>query len=118
MALREQFESPAAVGDGSVRPGGRWGDGPLDSSWPAIVTILADEVRAHLRHRDLDGRSLVLPERGGGRFAARHLARELLAEAERCLEAPAEGGAPQGPAHWAHLAARLRAIEEVVHGDH
>ena len=81
--------------------------------WRAVVQVLADEVRTHLVRRELDGRSVVLPGRHG-RFAAVYLARDVLADVERCVREPV-GGAGASIDHWRGLADRLRVVEGAVH---
>ena len=92
----------------------RVGEEVGEAGWSDAVMVLADEVRAHLVRRELDGRSVALPGRTG-RFAAVYLARTALAEVEQCLRDPSERGVTVSAARWRELAERLRIIEGAVH---
>jgi hypothetical protein len=89
--------------------------GACDPGWPAVVAILADEVRAHLMHRELDGRSVALPGRGTARFAAVYVAREALRDVESCRRAPVERGITVSVMRWRELTEVLRILEEAAH---
>jgi hypothetical protein len=81
----------------------------------ATVLTLADEVRAHLEHGDLVGRSVTLSGPAQRRPDAAAYARIVLADVEHCCAAPAERGVTVSAARWHELAEQLRAIERATH---
>ncbi len=90
-------------------------DSPDDWRELAVLTALADEVRAHLAHRDFDGRSVLLPGRPGARFAARHIAQQVLAEVDGATSPPARSGPAEPGLRRAAMTERLLILERAVH---
>ena len=105
--LWQRVPDPLAMRPATCEPTGR-------EDWQALVQVLADEVRTHLVRRELDGRSVVLPGRRG-RFAAVYLAREVLADVERCIGESVGEGAGVSIDRWRGLAERLQVVEGAVH---